>query len=177
MTSQTISQSVLVLGILLTALGTGGSYYFGKIEERENQRKSANVQNELNSQITKLQSTFDAKTDLIFKALKVKQDVWTSVETDMVPPGMAEFLFLIFKADKGRISGKVRIKGSEETAYFSTSANDTTPVAVPNLWVPSERQYKVPTVIEFTVTEKSVPDFTLSIFTQGFIDSMGKAPY
>jgi hypothetical protein len=169
-TFQTASQMLLAFGVILSVFGTFGSYYFGKIEQANSQRKSDEVQSELKAQIAKLQVTFDAKTDLIYRALKVKEDVWTAVVTNTVPPGVTEYLLLIFKSDTGRISGKVRVQGSDNIASFSTSVNDTLPVAVANLWVPKEHQYKVPTVIEFTVTEKTVADSSLSIFTQGWVD-------
>jgi hypothetical protein len=177
MTLQTVCQTMLLTGVILSALGGYGSYHFGKSEERESRRKSDETQRELKSQIIKLQANFDAKTDLIFQALKVKPDVWTPVETKNVPPGVADYLLLLFKSDKGRISGKVRVQGSENVAFFSTAVNDTVPVAVPNLWMPKERQYKVPTIFEFAVTEKTVADSTLSIFTQGWADRRGQEPH
>src|SRR5262249_15091796 len=124
-----------------------------------------------------VQANFDAKTDLIFEALNVTQDVWTAVKIDSVPPGVADYLLLLFKSNKGRISGKVRVQGSSHVAYFSTTTNDTLPVAVPNLWVPQENQYKIPTVIEFAITEKTASDATISIFTQGWVDRRGREPH
>jgi hypothetical protein len=175
-TFQTASQMLLAFGIILSAFGGFGSYFFGKLNQAKTQNKSDEIQRDLKAQIVKLQATFDAKTDLIFQALKVKEDVWIAVNTNTVPPGVAEYLLLIFKSDKGRISGKVRVQGSDNIASFSTSVNDTLPVAVANLWVPKEHQYKIPTVIEFTVTEKTAADSSLSIFTQGWIDSLGREP-
>jgi hypothetical protein len=177
MTAQTAFQVVLFSGLVVSAIGGLGSYYFGKVEDAETQRKADETQHELKAQITKLQANFDAKTDLIFKALNVKQDVWTAVKIESIPPGVADYLLLLFKSDKGRISGEVRVQGSSNIAYFSTTTNDTLPVAVPNLWLPQEQQYKVPTVIEFAVTEKTTPDATLSIFTQGWVDRRGREPH
>ena len=84
---------------------------------------------------------------------------------------------LLFAADKGRISGKVRIKGSTITSSFSTTANWNIPVAVPNLWLAKAEHYQVPTMPEFAITQKTEPDAVLSIFTQGWIDSRGREPH
>ncbi len=177
MTAQTVSQIILLVGILLTAAGGFGSYYFGKLEDAAAQRKADDTQHDLKTQIAALQAKFDAKTDLIFQALNIKQDVWISVEIKNVPPGVTDYLLLLFKSDKGRISGKVRVQGSPNIAYFSTTTNNTLPVAVPNLWLPQAGHYQMPTIIEFAVTEKTDADATLSIFTQGWIDSRGREPH
>ena len=176
MTPQTISQIILFFGVVASAIGGFGSYYYGKTEEKEKQAKSEETQRSLESRLAKFQATFDAKTDLIFQALKVKQDVWISIETKTVPPTSA-YLLLLFRSDKGRINGKVRVQGSENTSYFSTTANDTVPVAIQNLWISQERRYKTLIIIEFTVTEKTEPDSTLNIFTHGWIDDLGQEPH
>lgn len=168
MTLQTVSQIILAVGILATAVGGFGSYYFDD---------SKDIQRDLKSQISRLQANFDTRTDLIFEALNIKPDVWNAVEIKSVPDGVADYLLLLFKSDKGRISGKVRIQGSNNIAYFSTTANSTIPVAVPNLWVPKEQQYKSPTILEFAVTQKTDPGAKLSIFTRGWIDSRGQEPH
>ncbi len=180
MTLQTVSQLVLLVGVLLSAIGGFGSYYFGKLEETENERESDIAQNELKARINELQantSQLSDKTELIYQALKVKEETWMEVEMKNVPPGVTDYLLLLFASDKGRISGKVRIKGSENISSFSTTANNKVPVALRNLWLPKENQYKVPTIMEFTVTEKTEPDASLSIYTQGWIDSRGREPH
>ncbi|THI83606.1 MAG: hypothetical protein CAF41_013930 [Nitrospira sp. CG24A] len=180
MTSQTVSQIVLLLGVVLSAFGAYGSYHYGKLEEAENKRESDKAQNELKTQIKELQantSQISDKADLIFQALKVKTEIWMEVEMKNVPAGITDYLLLLFASDKGRISGKVRIKGSENVASFSTTANNSVPVAVRNLWLPKEGQYKIPTIMEFAVTEKTEPDASLSIYTQGFIWSRGQEPH
>lgn len=180
MTLQTVSQIVLLIGVVLSAFGAYGSYHYGKIEEAENKRESDKAQNELKAQIKDLQantSQISDKADLIFQALKVKTEAWMEVEMKNAPAGIADYLLLLFASDKGRISGKVRIKGSENVASFSTTANNRVPVAIRNLWLPKEGQYKIPTIMEFTVTEKSEPDASLSIYTQGFIWSRGQEPH
>ncbi len=180
MTLQTVSQLVLLLGILLSAAGGFGSYYYGKLEEAENKRESDRAQNELKVQIKELQantSQISDKADLIYQAVKIKSETWMEVEMKNAPPGVADYLLLLFVSDTGRISGKVRIKGSENVASFSTTANNRVPVAIRNLWLPKEGQYKVPTIMEFAVTEKTEPDASLSIYTQGFIWSRGQEPH
>lgn len=180
MTLQTVSQIVLLLGVVFSALGGFGSYHYGKLEEAENKRESDKAQNELKAQIKELQantSQIGNKTELIFQALKVKAETWMEVEMKNVPPDITDYLLLLFVSDKGRISGKVRIKGSENVAFFSTTANNSLPVAVPNLWLPKEGRYKIPPIMEFTVTEKTEPDASLSIYTKGFIWSRGQEPH
>ncbi len=180
MTLQTISQLILLLGVVLTALGGYGSYHFGKIEEKEKERISDQKQNELNEQITILQantSQINTKLELIYQAARLREEVWTQVEMKNVPPGVTDYLLLLFRSDKGRITGNVRIKGSQETSSFSTTANNRIPVALRNLWVPDQGQYKVPTVMEFSITEKTNAEASLSIYTQGYIDSRGTEPH
>jgi hypothetical protein len=133
MTLQTASQIVLLFGVLLSAIGGFGSYYYGKQEEKENKRESDKVQSELKEQIKELQantSKINDKAELIFQALKVKAETWMEVEMKNVPPGITDYLLLLFTADKGRISGKVRIKGSENISSFSTTANNRVPLCV-----------------------------------------------
>jgi hypothetical protein len=77
----------------------------------------------------------------------------------------------------GRISGKVRIKGSQDVSPFYTTVNNTVPVAVRNLWVPAEGKYKIPTIMEFSITEKPTPDASLRIYTAGWVDSQGREPH
>lgn len=180
MTSQTVSQIVLLVGVLLSAIGGFGSYYYGKLEEQESKRESDKAQVELKAQIKELEantSQISDKAELIFQALKVKAETWMDVEMKNVPPGITDYLLLLFASDKGRISGKVRVKGSETVASFSTTINNRVPVAVPNLWLAKEDQYKIPTIMEFTVTEKTEPDASLRIYTQGFIYSRGQEPH
>lgn len=180
MTLQTISQIVLLIGVLLSAIGGFGSYYYGKLEGEENRRKSEKDKNELKMEIRSLQtstSQINEKTELIFQALKVRGEVWMEVEMKNVPAGVADYLLLSFASDKGRISGKVRIKGSDHISTFSTTANNKTPVALRNLWLPESNHYKVPTIMEFTVTEKTEQDASLSIYTKGWIDSRGREPH
>jgi uncharacterized protein YoxC len=180
MTLQTASQIVLLFGVLLSAIGGFGSYYYGKLEERENKLESDKAQNELKSQIKELQtntSQISNRTELIFQALNIKKETWVEVTMKNVPPGVTDYLLLLFASNAGRISGRVRIKGSRNESSFSTTANNHVPVAVRNLWLPKEGHYKMPTIMEFTVTEKTDPDATLSIYTSGWIDSAGQEPH
>jgi hypothetical protein len=180
MTLQTISQLGLLAGIIMTALGGFGSYYFGKIDDAEKDRKHEQEQQQLQSQLTALQestSQINANVALIFKATGLKDDVWTTIEMKNVPPGVTDYLLVLFATDKGRVTGKVRIKGSQDISSFSTTVNNTIPVVVRNLWVPTERQYKVPTVMEFLITDKTSPEASLSIYTAGYVGSAGREPH
>ena len=177
MTSQTVFQIVTLLGIFITAIGGFGSYYYGKLEEETYKEKADKTQDELKAKIVALQagtSKIDKRMELIFEALKVKEETWMEVEMKNVPQGVTDFLLLLFKSDKGTIGGKARIKGTKEIYPFSTIANNDIPLAVRNLWLPNEGKYKDPIIMEFAVTEKTVPDASLKIFTDGWIDDLGK---
>jgi len=169
MTYQTIWQFVGMAALVVAAVAGWRAGVYGD-------RESDSKQRDLKSQIASLQAYLGKKIDLLIDAKNVKQDVWVAVKTDTVPP-TAAYLMLLFKSDKGRISGKVRVQGSERIASFSTTANDTTPIAVANLWLPKERQYRMPIIVEFAVTEKTVADANLSVFTQGWIDDLGQEPH
>jgi hypothetical protein len=177
MTPQTICQLVSIAGVAITAFGGLGSYYFGKVESAEKQRAADAAQNALKDQIASLQSSVTKGTELIFQKLGIKTGEWITLEMKNVPLGVTDYLLLLFKSDAGRISGKVRIQGSDSVAHLSTTANSTVPVAVPNLWLPKEQHYKEPTILEFSVTQKTDPSATLSIFTSGWIDSRGREPH
>jgi len=177
MTPQIACQIVLLCGVLLSAAGGFGSFYFGKMEERQNREASGKTQSELRGQIAQLQSSFDSKIDLIFQTMNIKPDVWAEVKLNDVPSGVADFALFLFRTDRGRISGRVRIKGSKNIAFFSTSANANTPVAVANVWDEKGKQYADPTILEFSVTEKTENTATLSIFTAGWIDLRGQEPH
>jgi len=169
MTAQTICQLVVMLGIILTALGGAGAYIYGKREDSEQQRV-------FDGKLAALQASADKNTHMLFQALDVKKDVWIPVEMNNVPPGIADYLLVLFRSDKGRISGKVRVQGSQTISSFSTSANANNPVAVPNVWSDASQTYKTPTVLEFAVTEKIDPTAGLQILTRGWIDSRGQEP-
>ena len=85
-------------------------------------------------------------------------------------------MFVALHGQRSDSGWEVRVKGSQIETAFSTTANDTIPVSVPNLWMPSEKQYQVPTVIEFAVTEITDAGATLTILTKGWIDSPGREP-
>src|SRR3984893_9709198 len=132
MTPQTAFQIVLLLGLIAAAIGGFGAYRYGKIEDAETKRASDASQQALKEQLAALQANFNEKTELVFQALGIKQDVWLTVEMKNVPPGVTDYLLLLFTSDKGRISGKARIQGSDIISSFSTTVNNKIPVAVPN---------------------------------------------
>jgi hypothetical protein len=173
MTSQAIAQLVVFVAAIIAAGGTFAAHYFGE-QDKKRQRKETEAAQAANAALL---AKISQNTEVLLKAANVKPDVWTEVEMVNVPPGVADYLLLLFVSNKGRISGKVRIKGSESTSWFSTTANARIPVAVPNLWVPEQKQYKVPTILEFSITEKTSPDAGLSILTTGWVDTRGQEPH
>lgn len=176
MTYQTIFQWLMVSGIILTGLAGYGSYYFGNIEQSVRDKKADELKNQISS-LKAETAKITEQNKLIYQSI-VGDDVdWKELEMKHVPLGVTDYLLLLFTSDKGRISGKVRIKGSTEETSFSTTANNKVPVALRNLWVPEENQYRVPTVMQFMITEKTDPNSSLSIFTGGWIDTFGNEPH
>jgi len=172
----TFFQGLMFAAAILAAIGAYGSFHFKQAADREKQEVVNRDQSELRSRIAKLQATYETNTTQIFQALRVKQDQWIEVQATHVPPTCA-YLLLLFRSDKGRIEGKVRVKGADRTSSFSTTSNDTVPVAVQNLWEPTAKEYKRPIILEFAVTEKTQPDATLAILTHGWIDDLGQEPH
>jgi hypothetical protein len=180
MTHQTISQLFLLIGIVLTGIGGYCSYHFGKKEAIQKETQNRKEQESLKKEISSLHAMTTEmykKTDLIYQNANIKEEVWMELEMKHVPPGVTDYLLLLFVSDKGRISGKARIKGSNDVTSFSTTANNRIPVVLRNLWVSEKNQYKIPTIMEFTITEKTEPDASLSIYTQGWIDTAGTEPH
>lgn len=180
MSPQTAFQLVLLVGIILTAVGGYGSYHFGRREREEADRIANEKQKALRDQIAQLQATTEqmsGRVELIYRATKIKVETWMAVEMKHVPEGVTDYLLLLFQSDTGRVSGKVRIKGSEEVYTFSTTANNRIPVAVRNLWLADKKQYRIPTILEFLITEKTDADASLNIYTQGWIDTRGREPH
>ena len=131
-TAQTICQVLIFVGVVLSGLAALGSNHFKGIADKQKQDKSDQEQSELRSRIDKFQNTYEANTKLLFGALRVKDEQWVELKTETVPPTTA-YLLLLFRSDKGRIDGKIRVKGSNSVTMFSTTANDTVPLAVQNV--------------------------------------------
>jgi hypothetical protein len=164
MATSSFFQWIALAGAIISALGAFGVARYKDIEAA---RSSEQLRREL--------ATIKTNTEFLVRSAIVKQDTWVAVQIDMVPPGVADYLLLLFRADRGRIVGKVRVKGSDQTALFSTTANDKIPVSVPNLWRGS--QYATPTVIEYAVSEATDADARLTILTAGWIDRRGQEPH
>lgn len=180
MSNQFLSQIVVLIGAIISALGAFGSYHYGKIQETATADAATKEQEKLTREISDLKQVAGEhakQTTLIAEFLNVKPDKWMEVRLDNIPPGVADFALLLFKTDHGRISGKVRIKGSSRITSFSTTPNSKTPVAVANRWDAQAQQYTVPTILEFSVTEQTVQTAKLSILTAGWIDTRGKEPH
>jgi len=180
MSLQTISQLVLALGAVLTMVGGYGSYHFGKKEQEERDLISDQRQDGLKAQIALLQTEIKTNTkqlELIYQAVKVQEDVWMEVEMKNVPGPIADYLLLLFKSDLGRVSGKARIKGSDELYSFSTTANNIHPIALRNVWLKEQSQYRSPVILQFQITERSDPTASFQIYTAGFIFSRGQEPH
>lgn len=175
MTLQTFFQLLAAVGAILAAISVFLSNFYGNREQEAYKRKAEITQNELKAKIEEFQVDTSKGMELIFEALNVKKETWMEVEMKNVPQGVTDYLLLLFKSDKGYISGKVRIKGTKDIYPFSTMANNDIPLAIRNLWLLKEKKYKEPIIMEFAVTEKTIQDASLKIFTAGWIDDLEKS--
>ncbi|MBR1191158.1 hypothetical protein [Bradyrhizobium sp. AUGA SZCCT0160] len=192
-TMQWFFSGLILFGALASAVGGFGSTYVTKKagersqaaakeaaarDKLELQQRLEGDKADLQAELTKLRQSLDQNTSIVFKAMNIKLDTWTKIELKSVPTGgVVDYVMLLFKSDRGRISGKARVEGSETISTFSTTANDSIPVVVPNAWIPAEKRYRNTTTLEFTITEKTDPAATLSILTKGYIDTRGREPH
>lgn len=177
----TLSHIVILLGILLTALGGFGTYYFGKIEADKKETVSAKAQEKLQVRIKDLQkelgllqtntSSIDDKISLIFESNEAKKKKWNEVK--VIAPVIADYVFLVFRSSMGKISGNVRLKGAKEIYPFSTLVNNKIPLAIHNLWLPGKKQYQADPTLEYEIVETSDEKDSLKIFSAGFRMSTG----
>ena len=127
-----ISHLVLTFGLLLAALGGFGHFYYEKKEQDAKDKAAESTISILESKLNKVQSN-TAKIDLIYQNTKPIEEKWTEVELKNVPDAVADYVLLLFSSNKGRILGKARVKGTNDIYSFSTTSNNTTPVAIRNL--------------------------------------------
>lgn len=99
--------------------------------------------------------------------LKAAKDQWVDVETDAAPPA-ATAIDLLFGADKGLIIGKVRIRGSDVVASFSTDVNNLQQVVVRNAPTNNGEAPAYPIVLQFVILEKTHPEASLNISVAGY---------
>ena len=162
--------AILIGAIVAAAGGFGSSIY----KDRAATRDKAALQTRFDavqSQLTKFEALQNKNTQTIIDAFAAKpNDQWQSVELTNIPGQVADFALMLFRADRGRISGKVRIRGSNKETFFSTSSNDRLPLAIPNAWDPATSSYRSPTFLEYAVAETTEPSAHLSILTAGWID-------
>jgi hypothetical protein len=175
---QVLFYVAIFIGALLVA---GGSFGSSMVTRWSGQREKAALQAQLDTvqtQLQKFEAALDKNTTAVLQAAKITpDDQWQSVELNSVPPGVADYALMLFRSDRGRITGKVRMKGSKTETAFSTSANDKLPLAVPNVWDVGGGHYQIPTVLEYAVTQSTDPAGRLSIFTAGWIDFLGQQPH
>jgi hypothetical protein len=75
-----------------------------------------------------------------------------------------DYFYLTFKSTSGTIKGKVRVKGAgDEIHPFSTQVNSSVPIPLNNLLIKEKGHYQKFPTIEYTITEKSTFDATLTI--------------
>lgn len=181
MTLQTASHIVIFVGVILTAAGGFGSYYFGNKETARKEKEAADSQEKLQDRINDLQNklisiqsstaSIDQKISLIFKSDESATNKWTEVK--ILAPVIADYVLLTFRSSAGKISGKARIKGTETVYPFSTLVNERIPLAIKNPWLPDKKQYMTDPILEYEITETSDEKNSLSIFSAGYRMSSG----
>ena len=75
----------------------------------------------------------------------------------------SDYIFLLFKASSGIISGEFKIEGSDEIYSFSTRAYANLPLPVKNQEIPEEGRYKSYPNFEYRIKKKTVSESKLSI--------------
>jgi hypothetical protein len=113
--------------------------------------------------------------ELIFQSDKLTEDTWTEMELKNAPPGAAEYALLRFTCNQGVIIGKARIKGSPYTSMFFTDVD--VPVAIRNVFEPTHGSYKIPTILEFAIVQRPLPDAKLQIYTRGWVEPQWRIPH
>ncbi len=181
MTLQTVSHIVIFVGVILTAAGGFGSYYFGNKETARKEKEAADSQkklqyriNDLQNKLTSIQSStasIDQKISLIFKSDESATNKWIGVK--VLAPAIADYILLIFRSSAGKISGNARIKGTDTVYPFSTLVNERIPLAIKNSWLPDKKQYMTDPILEYEITETSDEKNSLSIFSSGYRMSSG----
>ena len=172
-TAHGISQIAFVVGIIVTALAGWASYCYGHRRAKEKDRIIRQQLNDLNANTTGI----NKKRDLILRISAAPNETWTEIILETVPGSVAGYILMLFTSDRGRVSGKVRIKGSHEEYPFSTTANDRFPIVIRNLWVLETRHDKVPVVLEWIITEKTEAGASLNMWTEGWLETHDREPH
>ena len=168
-----LSQIAFVVGIIVTALAGWASYCYGHRRAKEKDRIISQHLEDLKTHTPGI----NKKRELILRVSAAPNEKWTEIILGTVPGAVADYILMVFTSEKGRVSGKVRIKGSHEEYPFSSTANDSIPVVIRNLWVPETRHYKVPVVLEWIITEKTEADASLSMWTEGWLETHDRKPH
>ena len=88
---------------------------------------------------------------------------WLEKVINEVATGMTTKILLLFKSSNNRITGKVRVKGTNDEYLFSTTVNNLNPI---NLDIPLDCNY--PIIIEYSITDQVNPKAILSIHLDSF---------
>lgn len=82
---------------------------------------------------------------------------WITVEKPLNIPPMVPYVFLVFKANPGVITGNVKILGTETIYPFSTEVNDQNPIAI-KIPLNEKRTSKLgPVKIQYEIVESMPP--------------------
>jgi hypothetical protein len=105
----------------LVAAGGLGSFLFGKAEDAKKDLKNELEANALRGQITALQestSQINTNVQLLFEARGLKHEVWTAVEMTGVPPGVTDYLLLLFATGQAASRAKCVSKDHRRIQSF-----------------------------------------------------------
>ncbi|MDM8541148.1 hypothetical protein QUF90_08665 [Desulfococcaceae bacterium HSG9] len=177
----TISNIVVFIGVLLTATGGLGTYYFGKKEAEKKDKISATAQiksqnhiNDLQKKLTLIQNnttSIEKNIKLISESKEAKKHKWNEIKVSV--PVFSDYFFLLFQSSMGKMSGNIRIKNSKRIYPFSTLVNNKLQLAIQNLWLPDKKQYLEDPILEYEITEASDEKDSLKIFLAGYNLGMG----
>jgi hypothetical protein len=168
--------------ILVGALVVAGGGLMSSIEtKRSGDRDQAELRKRyetVQGELKKFEASLEQHITKVLDAVSAKPDEnWRSIPLSAFPAEIADYALVLFRSSGGRISGKVRLKGSKAETLFSTSANNNIPLAVPNTWDADTGHYRTPATLEYIVTAAIDPEARLTIFTAGWIDSRGTEPH
>ena len=154
---------VVVLGIMLSM----SLHIHDYIESNNQKDHEKNLKDEIKSLRSATSSIANDIGRLLVDTNENPNEIWHQIRMIEVAPWFGgegiDYIYLLFKADMGIITGKVKINGMEIIYPFSTQVNTTLPLAIKNKWVPERGHFQKLPTIEYLISEKSTFSATLSI--------------
>jgi len=146
----------LILICVFTVFVAISAYMLKRAEQKEGQRKY----NELKEGQLVIKSDVREIRKTLVTTDSTPSQEWIRIDFVNVTEGIVDcsdidFIFLLFKASSGIISGKIKIEGSEITYPFSTQVNSNLPLSMRNQFIPEEGHYIRFPDFEYQITEKT----------------------